>query len=259
VDGEIYVGGAGVARGYLGRPDLTAERFVPDPFGPEPGARMYRTGDVGRWVEGRLVFVARADDQLKIRGYRVEPGEVEAALKQIPTVREAAVVGIGEGPGRELIGYVVSEPGGPTAAEWREALRQRLPEYLVPAVIERVERMPTTSSGKLDRRALVQRGRPVRGHHAGEAPGWQTPTEELLAGIWGELLGSGPARRTDHFFELGGHSLMALQVVARVRQNLGRELPVHAIFEYPILADLARAVDETLRPAADPDMPSRLA
>ncbi|HEX8275245.1 MAG TPA: non-ribosomal peptide synthase/polyketide synthase [Longimicrobiaceae bacterium] len=252
VPGELCVGGPAVARGYLGRPELTAERFVPDPFSGEPGARMYRSGDRARWTEaGELEFVGRLDAQAKVRGFRVEPGEVEAVLLSHPGVREAAVVVREAGPGDlRLAGYVTAADGAvPDAAELRAWLGARLPEHMVPAWIGVLDAMPLTARGKTDRRALPA---PEAGAAEAYAPP-RTPTEEILAGLWAGLLGVERVGRDAGFFDLGGHSLLATRLVARVREALGAELPLRAVFEAPTVAGLAARVDAARGGAGEAD------
>jgi amino acid adenylation domain-containing protein len=254
VPGELYVGGDGLARGYLGRPGLTAERFVPDPFGAAPGGRLYRTGDLARWrADGALEFLGRLDHQVKLRGFRVELGEVEAALGQHPGVREAAVLAREAAPGDlRLVAYVVGAgEAAPAPEELRAFLRARLPEYMVPAAFVALESLPLTPNGKVDRRALPA---PELGARAADRP-YQAPAtalERVLAELWGEVLGV-PASGVgvhDNFFELGGHSLLATQLVARVRDHLQAELPLRHVFEAPTVAGLAELI-ETLRWAAE--------
>jgi amino acid adenylation domain-containing protein len=243
VPGELFIGGVGVARGYLDRPELTAERFVPDPFGGTPGARLYRTGDLARWLaDGRMEFLGRNDFQVKIRGFRIEPGEVEAALASHAAVREALVVAREDRPGdRRLVAYVV---GDVEAGVLREHLRRELPEYMVPAAFVPLERLPLAPNGKLDRKAL-----PAPEYAADteryEAP--RTPVEEVLAGIWVEVLRIERVGVHDSFFELGGHSLLATRVVSRVRAVFAIELPLRALFERPTVAELAGRVEEMRR------------
>ncbi|HYH78800.1 MAG TPA: amino acid adenylation domain-containing protein, partial [Longimicrobium sp.] len=255
VPGEAWVGGDGVVRGYLDRRALTAERFVPDPFTAEPGARMYRTGDRLRWTaDGELEFLGRLDAQVKIRGFRIEPGEVESVLSAHAGVREARVIVREDAPGeKRLVAYVV---GGVDAEEVREQLRRSLPEYMVPAAVVVLESLPLTPSGKLDRKAL-----PAPEYAADaeryEAP--RTPTEEVLAGIWAEVLRQERVGVRDGFFDLGGHSLLATRVVSRVRELFGVELPLRALFEGPTVAELAGRVEEMRRaelPVLPPVVPT---
>ncbi|HYH78578.1 MAG TPA: amino acid adenylation domain-containing protein, partial [Longimicrobium sp.] len=243
VPGELYVGGVGVARGYLGRPGLTAEKFVPDPFGGETGVRLYRTGDRVRWrPEGILEYLGRLDEQVKVRGFRIEPGEIEAVLSAHAEVREARVIVWEDAPGeKRLVAYVV---GGVEADELREHLRRSLPEYMVPAAFVVLEALPLTPNGKLDKKAL-----PAPDLASAEekyvAP--RTPVEEVLAGIWAEVLRLERVGVGESFFELGGHSLLATRVVSRVRDLFGVELPLRAIFEEPTVAELAGRVEEMRR------------
>ncbi len=239
VPGELYVGGAAVARGYLGRPGLTAERFLPDPFGGAPGARLYRSGDRVRWrPDGTLEFLGRADQQVKVRGFRVEPGEVEAALVAHGGVLEAVVVAREDAAGlKRLVAYVVPE-GELSPREALDAVRATLPEYMVPAALVVLDALPLTRNGKVDRRALPE---PAWETDAGYvAP--RTPEEEILAGIWEEVLGVGRVGARDDFFALGGHSLAATRVTSRVAKLLGVEVPLRALFEAPALDAFAERV-----------------
>jgi amino acid adenylation domain-containing protein len=253
VPGELYVGGAGVARGYLGRPGLTAERFVPDPFTAEPGARLYRTGDRVRWLtDGRLDFVGRVDHQVKVRGYRIEPGEIEARLAEHPAVREAVVLARDVEPGgKRLVAYVVGDATA-GADVLRAYLGETLPEYMVPAAFVVLEALPLTPNGKLDRKALPAPEGDAYARRAYEAPAGET--EALLAQLWSAVLGVERVGRWDHFFELGGHSLLGTRVVSRVRELFGVELPLRALFEGPTVAELAGRV-EALRRAELPVLP----
>ncbi|HEX8151320.1 MAG TPA: amino acid adenylation domain-containing protein, partial [Pyrinomonadaceae bacterium] len=246
VAGELYLGGAGLARGYHGRPSLTAERFIPDPFSSAPGARLYRTGDLAKHLPGGgLEFLGRVDQQVKVRGYRVELGEIEAAARGLAWVRECVAAAWGEGAQRRLVLYVEREPGGAewddAAAELRGHLRGRLPGWTVPEALVEVGRMPLTPTGKIDRRALPD-PEPTRSQSSGTFAAPRTPVEELLAQVWSETLGLDGVGRDDNFFELGGHSLLATQAVSRVREALGVELPLRTIFEAQTPGELAAHV-----------------
>jgi acyl carrier protein len=244
IPGQLFIGGDGLARGYLDRPALTAERFIPDAYSGEPGARLYRTGDVVRRLAGgELEYVGRGDGQVKLRGYRVELGEVEAALLGHEEVREAAAAVHEAGGGdRRLVAYVVAEGGAGEegAGRWREYLRERLPEYMIPSAFVLLDALPLTPNGKLDRKALPEPG-PALGGAAYAAP--RTDTEEVLAGIWSEVLGASRVGVTDDFFALGGHSLLATQVASRVREVFGVEVPLRRLFEYPTVEGLAAEVE----------------
>ena len=242
VTGELYIGGAGVTRGYLDRPDLTAERFLPDPFDAGPGARMYRTGDRGRWrPDGVLELFGRVDDQVKIRGNRVEPGEVEARLREIPSVSQAAVVAWPAGaPDTRLVAYVVPAAGAdPSSEELRTILRRALPEYMVPTAFVTLSALPLGPHGKLDRRALPPPGSVATAERAYVEP--RSLLEWQIAAIWEELLDTRPIGATDNFFDLGGHSLLAVRMMHAVEQGYGRRLPLPVLFEAPTVRDLANA------------------
>ncbi|WP_394849181.1 amino acid adenylation domain-containing protein [Pendulispora brunnea] len=237
VVGEMYIGGAGLARGYLGRPDHTAERFLPDPFSEGPGGRLYRTGDLARYTaDGRISFVGRVDQQIKLRGVRIELGEIETALRLHPAVREVVVLVHGE----RLVAYLVSE-GELDTTSLRAFLRETLPEAMVPSAFVFLDALPLTSSGKLDVRAL-----PTPDFGGGQATGRgggpRNPTEELLATIWGDVLGSSTVGIRDDFFELGGHSLLAVQIAARAREVFGKEVPIRWLFEAPTVEGLAARI-----------------
>ncbi|HEV2733815.1 MAG TPA: amino acid adenylation domain-containing protein, partial [Longimicrobiaceae bacterium] len=241
VPGELYVGGDAVAWGYLGRPDLAAERFVPDPFGADPGGRLYRTGDHVRWLAtGELEYLGRLDGQVKIRGFRIEPAEIEAALAAHPAVGEAVVVVREDGGEKRLAAYVVAARGtAPAAAELREHLARRLPAYMVPATVTLLDAIPVTSSGKADRRAL-----PAPGAHT-SAAGFTAPRDMLehqVVAIWQELLGAGQVGIHDDFFERGGHSLLAVRMLSRVEERFGRRVPLAALFTGATVAGLAEAL-----------------
>jgi amino acid adenylation domain-containing protein len=244
VPGGLYLAGAGVARGYLGRPELTAERFLPEPFGGEPGARMYRTGDRARWREdGVLEFLGRDDHQVKVRGFRIELGEVESALAAHPGVREAAVAALDDGTGEaRLVAYVVEEDRMPEdAPELRAWLRDRLPDYMVPSLFVALDALPRTANGKTDRAALPA---PEGGRAGVEAEYVEprTAVEEALAAIWAETLHVDRVGVHDNFFELGGHSILATQAVVATRSTLQAEVPVRVLFEHPTVAELAAAI-----------------
>ncbi|MET0399988.1 MAG: amino acid adenylation domain-containing protein, partial [Longimicrobiaceae bacterium] len=255
VPGEAYVGGDGVVRGYLDRPELTAERFVPDPFGGEPGGRMYRTGDRLRWRSaGVLEFVGRVDEQVKIRGFRIEPGEVESAVAAHPAVREARVI-VREDPAfgmpgeKRLVAYVVGEV---EVEELRTYLRRSLPEYMVPGGFVVLEKLPLTPNGKLDVKALRA---PELGAGIAAYVAPRTVVEEVLAGIWAEVLKTERVGVEESFFDLGGHSLLATQVISRVRQAFGVEVPLRALFEAPTVAALAARVEELRGAGVSPAPP----
>jgi len=227
--GELHIGGVPVARGYLGRPDLTAERFVPDPFRGYPGGRLYRTGDLVRQLpDGSLDFLGRLDNQVKVRGYRIELGEIEAALSALPGVREAVVVVKSD---LRLVAYVTGEVD---TAALRQALRDKLPDFMLPSAIVALPALPLTPSGKVDRKALPEPA-------GGPAPGFVAPrtaVEEVLAEIWAELLGIAHIGVHDNFFERGGHSLLAVLLMARIEKRLGTTLPLAALFSAPTLEAL---------------------
>jgi amino acid adenylation domain-containing protein len=247
VPGELYIGGDGLARGYLNRSELTAERFIPHPVSAAMGARLYKTGDLACYQpDGNITFLGRIDDQVKIRGFRIELGEVEAILSQHPAVHEAIVMVREETSGdRRLVAYVVPRPEQPpTVSTLRRFLREKLPEYMVPAAFVLLEQLPLTRNGKVDRRALPK---PER-QGAFVAP--RSPVEERLAGMWAEVLGLERVGIHDNFFELGGHSLLATQVISRLRDAFRVELPVRRLFdEGATVAGLAELL-ETIRWAA---------
>jgi amino acid adenylation domain-containing protein len=241
VTGELYIGGDGLARGYLD-PRLTAERFVPDPFGGEPGGRLYKTGDLARWLaNGQIEFIGRNDFQLKVRGFRIEPGEIETVLRQHESVREAVVVArTGAHGDAYLTAYVVAAAHGPlpAAGELRAFLKEKLPEYMLPSVYLVLDRLPLTPQGKVDRRALPQSERGTRELDMPfVAP--RNALEEVLSGIFTEVLNVERVGVDDNFFELGGHSLLATQLVSRVRKAFQPDLPLRKVFEAPTVAALA--------------------
>jgi amino acid adenylation domain-containing protein len=240
--GELFIGGAGLARGYLNRAELTAERFIPDPFGGEPGARLYRTGDLARYLSGgELEYVGRSDGQVKIRGFRIETGEVEMVLAEHPAVSACAVVASGDASEeKSLAAYVVPVGGArPTTSELRRWLRERLPEYMMPTVFVTLDALPLLPSGKVDRRALpsADQARPLL-EEAFVAP--QTEMEKMVAAVWAQALGLEQVGLHDNFFDLGGHSLLMVQVHSKLQERLGRGLAMVELFQYPTVSTLAR-------------------
>ncbi|MFJ3792612.1 amino acid adenylation domain-containing protein [Kitasatospora sp. NPDC090091] len=250
VPGELYVAGACLARGYLGRPDLTAERFSADPFGP-PGSRMYRTGDLARRrADGTLEFLGRADDQVKIRGFRIEPGEIAAVLGGLPDVAQAVVIARPGPQGKRLLGYAVPAPGtAPDPDALRAALAERLPEHMVPAAVLVLDALPRTGNDKLDQRALPEP--PADAPAGGDAPA--TPQEEVVCGLFAAVLGLPEAPgRSASFFELGGHSLLAGRLAARLRETLGAAVGFADVFRHPTPAALAALLRERSAPEPRP-------
>jgi amino acid adenylation domain-containing protein len=269
VSGELHIAGAGLARAYFDCPDLTAEKFIPNPFSSEPGSRLYKTGDLGRYLaDGNIEFLQRIDTQVKIRGFRIELGEIEAALNQHPAVREAVVVAradtreephVVENPkskiqnpksDNRLVAYIVSIQDRIDAGKLRAFLQAKLPDYMLPSVFVFLDSLPLTPSGKIDRKALPapDQSRPEL-ESAFVAP--RTRTEELLAGIWAEVLKLEGVGIHDNFFELGGHSLLATQVISRVRKAFQVELPLRSLFETPTVAGLAARVAQKEAPPQD--------
>ncbi|HEX2077184.1 MAG TPA: amino acid adenylation domain-containing protein, partial [Longimicrobium sp.] len=252
VTGELYLGGAGVTRGYRRLPGQTAERFLPDPFGAEPGARLYRTGDLGRWLpDGTIEFMGRGDAQVKVRGFRIELGEIEARLAEHEAVHETVVVARGGELGDpRLVAYYTGDEV--RAAALRAHLAERLPEYMVPAAFVHMDALPVNPNGKLDRKALPAPDFASSEDESYVAP--RTPVEEVLAGIWAEVLGLERVGVEEGFFDRGGHSLLATRVVSRVREVFGVELPLRALFEGPTVAEMAGRVEE-MRRAGLPVLP----
>jgi acyl carrier protein len=254
VAGELYTGGAGVARGYLNQPSLTAEKFVPSPFG-EPGSRLYRTVDLARYLpNGSVEFLGRADQQVKVRGFRIEPGEVEAVLRACAEVEDVAVVvadgpegGVGE---KRLVAFVVAaekrlpqDAVALLAAELKDRLSHQLPEFMVPSSILVLDEIPLSPTGKLDRRLLLET---YQGRHravVAERVAPRTETETRIVRIWSEVLGLTEVGVHDDFFELGGHSLLATQVASRLRQTFDKEIPLRLLFEVRTVAELAEEVE----------------
>ena len=244
--GEIYIGGNGVARGYLNRPELTAEKFIADPFSDQPGARLYKTGDLARHLpDGNIVFLGRSDHQVKIRGYRIELGEIESVLAQHPAIQQAVVLAREDTSGDcRLMAYAVNPAGlNPSAQDLRRFLQQKLPEYMVPSTFVFLDSLPLTANGKLDRRALPapDQSRPEL-DETFIAP--TTPVEGILANIWAEVLRLDKVGVHDNFFELGGHSLLATQIVSRIRSTFSIDLALRSLFESPTVAEMAVIIIE---------------
>jgi amino acid adenylation domain-containing protein len=244
VPGEIHISGAGLARGYLNRPELTAEKFIANPFGVEPGARLYRTGDIGRYLpDGNIELIGRKDGQVKIRGFRIELGEIESVLSRHPKVREAVVVAREDRPGdKRLTAYVVGRGDQqPQADELKQFLKATLPDYMVPSAWVSLASLPHTPNGKINRAALPA---PDEGQSdvAGELTAPSTNVEKILASIWAEVLRVERVGIRDNFFDLGGHSLLAMQVLSRLRSVFSAEIPLRALFESPTIEELAQRI-----------------
>jgi hypothetical protein len=243
VYGELYIGGAGLAREYLHQPELTARMFVPDPFSGEAGARLYRTGDLVRFrPDGNIEFLGRIDHQVKIRGFRIELGEIESGLSLHPAVGEVAVIAREDTPGdKRLVAYLVAEnPPADLADQLRALVRATMPEYMVPTCFVIVESLPRSHNGKLDRKAL-----PAPGPEAprGVAVSPRTPTEEMVLSVFRSVLDRADFGVFDSFFDLGGHSLKAARLILQLRAASGRDLPLRVLFERPTVSALAEAVD----------------
>jgi hypothetical protein len=284
VVGELHVGGVCLARGYFQRAGLTAEKFIPHPFSQEPSARLYRTGDLARWLpDGTLEYLGRVDAQVKVRGYRIEPVEIEGVLLTHEAVRDAVVIvregatytshgggreagawSDGERAGRahpdagdkQLVGYVVVESGAPVdevvlIQELRSLMQEQLPGYMVPSVLTVLESLPLTVTGKVDRKALPAPEVPMQAEYTPP----QGVTEELLSELWCVLLKRERVGRHDNFFELGGHSLLVTQLASRIRKTFSTELLVREVFEYATLASQASAVERALRASTPVDLP----
>jgi amino acid adenylation domain-containing protein len=253
VAGELFIGGDGVALGYLNRPELTAERFVRDAFAGTAGARMYRTGDQARWLpDGRLQHLGRLDSQVKIRGFRIELGEIETALRNHPDVRESAASVWDAAPGdQRLVAYVVAHSGSPAVADLRKHLRAALPDYMIPQHFVDLAALPLTPNGKLDRKALPPPVRPAGDRVDANPP--QGPSEELIAAVWKEVIGDVRVSRTDNFFDLGGHSLLAIRAIALIEERTGWQPPPRLLILenlQEIAARCAEATREKPAPAA---------
>ena len=264
VEGELYIGGDGVARGYWNRPELTADRFIPDPFRAEPGARLYRTGDRVRFLpDGNLDCLGRIDHQVKIRGYRIELGEVESALREHPAIREAVAQVWEDTPGQKrLVAYLAAKDAAVLDVDdVRQALLRALPEYMVPSTFVQLKAMPLTPGGKLDRKALPTPDQDTRLRANREHAPPSTPAERALAAVWSELLGVSPISARDNYFELGGDSILSIRMISRLRDR-GFRLATRQVFQYPMLAEMAAAAESVgaaacdHRPASGEVMPS---
>jgi amino acid adenylation domain-containing protein len=241
--GQLYIGGEGLARGYWRRPELTAERFVPDPYGSQSGGRLYTSGDLARWMEdGNLEFFGRADSQIKIRGFRVELGEIEVALLQHAKVRNCAVVMKTVSSGKQLVAYVSGEAN---ADELKNYLKAKLPEYMVPGVYVMLPELPLNTNGKVDRRALPEVEERVPQEIQEDVPEAMNAVEELLADIWKDVLGVARVSMRSNFYDLGGHSLLALRVVSRINDYFQTGLSVRTLLEYPVLMEFAQRLRST--------------
>ncbi|MBW4456089.1 MAG: amino acid adenylation domain-containing protein [Nostoc indistinguendum CM1-VF10] len=247
VPGELYIGGVGLAHGYLNRPDLTEEKFIPNPFSHKEGARLYKTGDLARYLsDGNIEYLGRIDHQVKIRGFRIELGEIEAVLSQHPEVRETVVIAREDQPGnKRLVAYLVPNREEPAISELRGFLNEKLPEYMVPNAFVILDTLPLMPNGKVDRRALLAPDIGLSRKASFVAP--QTPTEKVIAGIIAEVLGLKLVGIHDNFFELGGHSLLATQVISRVREAFSVELPLRRLFESPTIAQLSEPIETARR------------
>jgi amino acid adenylation domain-containing protein len=243
--GEIYIGGAGLARGYRNRPDLTAERFIANPFNAEAGARLYRTGDLARWLpDGQIAFLGRVDEQVKIRGYRVEPSEIATVLGQHASVRTSVVVAREDEGEKELVAYVVVSPGTKlNAGELRDHLRKRLPDYMVPSEFVAIEKVPVNANGKVDRAALPS---PKGNRHSEAYVGPRTAVEEELVKILAPLLKLKRVGVNDNFFLLGGHSLLGTQLIARISETFGVDLTLLKLFDHPTVAEMSVEIEDLI-------------
>jgi amino acid adenylation domain-containing protein len=254
VPGELHIGAVGLARGYLNRPDLTGEKFRPNPFSDEPGSRLYKTGDLARYLpDGNIEYLGRIDHQVKIRGFRIELGEIEAVLAQHPSVQQnAVIVHKASKTDKRLVAYLRHQGQLVENTALRDFLRERLPNYMVPSAFITLENLPLTANGKIDRRALSQLS--VSNYQLSEktfvAP--RTPNEALLAHLWSKLLGVKPVGVYDDFFELGGHSLLARQVLSRLREHFGVEISLRELFETPTIAELVQHLNNESKAQASP-------
>ena len=244
VPGDLYLGGAGLARGYYRRPDLTAEKFIPHPYSDQPGARLYKTGDLARYLaDGTIKFLGRKDHQVKVRGYRIELGEIETALGQLEEIKDVVVVVYEASPDdMRIVAYVVPSGGPLSPSELRQILKRRLPDYMVPAHFVTLDALPLTPNGKIDKKALPD-PEVSRVDLAESFVPPRNPVEETLAGIWRDLLQVEQVGMYDNFFELGGHSLHATRVLARVHDEFDVTIPLIRMFEAPTIAGLSEWIE----------------
>jgi len=246
--GEFCIGGAGVARGYLNRAELTDEKFLRDPFSNQPGARLYRTGDLAKYLDnGEIAYLGRVDDQIKILGYRIEPAEIEAVLDRHPSIESSVVIARGNsGDEKRLAAYLTIHNGEiPTASELRDLVKSELPEYMAPAIFVRLDKLPTTSNGKVDRLRLPEPDlENTLRDETFVAP--RNPVEKRLAMILRSLLNLNEVSVNDNFFLLGGHSLLGTQLMARIRSTFGVDLTLRSLFESPTIADLSNEVERLI-------------
>jgi hypothetical protein len=249
VAGELHIGGLGVARGYLNRPDLTAEKFIANPFSDEPGSRLYKTGDRARYrSDGTLEFLGRLDDQVKIRGYRIELGEIEAVLLEHSGVQEAVVLVQEDGSDRRLVAYIVLNQESPAAiGELNEFLKEKLPEYMIPSVVLTVPLLPLTANGKVDRRSLLaMEAASLRSEVAPVLP--TNSVESAIANVWQQVLQLESVSIHDNFFDIGGHSLLLAEVHRQLREILNADLSLIELLEYPTIYSLAQHLTEQQEP-----------
>jgi amino acid adenylation domain-containing protein len=243
VSGEICISGEGLARGYLGRPDSTAEKFIPNPFADSGGSRLYKTGDIARYLgDGDIQFLGRLDHQVKIRGFRIELGEIESVLRRHPEVKDVIAVVAEDGDDKRIVAYIVPKEEG-AIVEPRDYLRERVPEYMAPSAIVMMDALPLTPNGKIDRKALP--AAQFRIERPATAP--TTPVEEMLASIWRQVLNLKQVGTGENFFEIGGHSLLAIQVISRTREVFGVEIGVRKLFERPTINGFSKEIEELIR------------
>jgi len=255
IPGELHIGGAGLARGYLNRNDLTAEKFIPDHFSQTPGARLYRTGDLARYLpDGTIEFLGRLDRQVKLRGFRIEPEEIESAIINLPEIKECVVIAReDESNHKQLVAYVTSDGEKIVSEELRNYVKTKLPDYMIPSFFVEIEKFPVTPGGKIDYRALPE---PKIEYREEDFASARTPAEDVLCAIWMEILKISQIGIHDNFFELGGHSLLATQVISRIREAFTVELSVRSLFESPTIAELGKTIEVTLHQKVSGTPPS---